>query len=391
MLLRRYLYLLVALGLPMYLTSCGTSSKSAATSQFVGAVSAIDNSISVAGASMATGAKSITRITSSDCYPATGLQSPGYPKVNSQDEHYPGHLTYCFLTVDAGDTVRGGFSIPKALTCLANSLSVSFDGNAHDFTVTPEMATACQLPSRDLGLRDGMAITITGSAPASFNPNYAQGIVLNVASMGLVFKMAINSSGSVNSFITNENWTDGSIGATAGKIDSSTGDLWYESRVERNNCSTSGRCGWNRHTRIRANLAMSGTTPTDLKSLSFAYSNIQFTPGQSNLGGTLITAKGDLSSGIKARLFNWDSSGSPSPTSNDYSDASRWGEAPNTKCYTSITDSASTCRESIDKPSATNTKFFLNGNDSHTSVADWFTSITGQTFSAIEMKTDNQF
>lgn len=164
----------------------------------------------------------------------------------------------------------------------------------------------------------------------------------------------------------------------------------HESRVERNNCTTSGRCGWNRHTRIRANLQMSDAIAADLNSLSFAYSNIQFQPGQTNLGGTLITASGTLSSGIKARLFNWDSSGSP--TAADYSDAARWQEAPNTKCYTSSSETAANCGSGIDKPSASHTTFFLNGTqDSHTPVVDWFGSITGQTFSSIELETDNQF
>ena len=137
---------------------------------------------------------------------------------------------------------------------------------------------------------------------------------------------------------------------------------------------------------------MSGSTPTDLNTIEFAYSNIQFLPGQTSLGGNLITAKGALSTGIKARLWNWDNSGSP--TSADYSDSARWQETTNTKCYSETSESAAGCatETGINKPSAGNTKFFLNGaTDSHTSVSTWFTGITGQTFSSVNIEADTQF
>ena len=292
-----FLFLLIA---AQFMSGCSKSSSSVGNSEFSGALSAIETSITVAGSSMQTGTYLNSRISPSDC------DQYGYPNVNQSDDNYPGHLTYCFLTVDAGDTVRGGFSTPSSLSCLLTKLSITFDGSTQNFTVTPAMASECNLQT-DRGelIREEIAGTLTGTAPAAFNTNYAKGVVLDVSSLGLVFKMALNSTGSVYSFITNETWTEGSYGATAGTLNTSTGDLWYESRIERSACTnTSGRCGWNRHSRIKANLVMSGTTPTDLNTISFAYSNLQFLPGQNTLGGTLVTADGTLATtGIKARLW----------------------------------------------------------------------------------------
>lgn len=384
--LKLFLSGVLGLGLVFLFSGCSKSSSSSGSSEFTAAIGVIENSISVAGSSMQTGTLVNSRIAPTDC------DQYGYPTINQSNENYPGHLTYCFLTVDSGDTVRGGFSTPADLSCLLGKLAVTYDGSEQPFDVTPAIAAECGITNERFGNRDGISGTLTASAPAAFNPNYAKGVVLNVTSIGLVFKIAINSSGGVNSFITNESWTDGSIGASAGTLNTSTGDLWYEARVERNDCSTSGRCGWNRHTRIRANMVMSGSTPTDLNTIEFAYSNIQFTPGQASLGGTLITAKGVLSTGIKARLWNWDNSGSPTPA--DYSDSARWQETTNTKCYSETSESAAGCatETGINKPSAGNTKFFLNAaTDSHTSVSTWFTGITGQTFSSVNIEADTQF
>ncbi|MFM8313646.1 MAG: hypothetical protein ACKOA8_05120, partial [Deltaproteobacteria bacterium] len=193
-----FLFLLLAV---QFISGCGNSSSSIGNSEFSGALSAIETSISVAGSSMQTGVYVNSRVSPSDC------NQYGYPVVNQADDNYPGHLTYCFLTVDAGDTVRGGFSTPRDLSCLLTKLSVAFDGSAQAFTVTPAMASECNLETeRGEPIREEIAGTLTGTAPAAFNTNYAKGVVLDVPALGLVFKIAINSTGSVYSFITNETW-----------------------------------------------------------------------------------------------------------------------------------------------------------------------------------------
>ncbi|NDC23980.1 MAG: hypothetical protein EBZ49_07605, partial [Proteobacteria bacterium] len=91
----------VSFSVAILLSGCSDSSSSS-TSAFSNAIGAISTSIQVAGASMQTGVLSSHRISPSDC------NIHGYPNVNQSDQNYPGHLTYCFLTVDSGDTVRGG-------------------------------------------------------------------------------------------------------------------------------------------------------------------------------------------------------------------------------------------------------------------------------------------
>ena len=370
----------IARCLALFLVGVSTLQCSSTTTSSTGdpktVVGLISTAVQAVGTGIATGRHSLqSRPGSSSC------DAQGYPNgLNQSDGNYPGYLTYCFTTVDSGDTVLGGFGTPAVVSCLISAAGLAFDGAAHAVTITQAMLTACELSESDVPA--GTAVTMTGSTPASFNSNYSSGVIVDLSStLGLTFKIAFTS----NSFITSESWTDGSIGTTAGKLDTSTGDLWYESRVERENCSTSSRCGWNRHTRIRAALTMSGTTPTGLSSLSFGYSNIQFTPAQSGLAGTLVTAKGDLTDGIKARLW------SISPGSvTGYDTAGNWTETTNTKCYTSASETAGTCGTGLNDFS-TNTKFLLHSTDGHSSVTDWLGAITGQTFTEVDIDSDTQF
>jgi hypothetical protein len=101
--------------------------------------------------------------------------------------------------------------------------------------------------------------------------------------MGLgadTLKIASKVSGSSVSFITEESQPDGRTETRAGSLDTVSGDLRYEARVERLGSTTPGTGGWNRHVRIYASLAMSGGAPSALKSVSFAYANISSPPGQ---------------------------------------------------------------------------------------------------------------
>ena len=321
--------------------------------------------------------------------PAT-CDSHGYPVVSNNSPSYPGHLTYCFTTIDQGDTVIGGFGTATFVSCLVNQLGVQYDGAAHIVTVTDATIAACSLTGT--GLTSGTQLTLTGSAPASFNNNYGNGVVIDLsAAMGLTFKIATNVTGSKTSFITNESWTDGSMGTTGGTLDSTTGDVWYESRVERMNCTTPSRCGWDRHTRIHALLTLSGGKPTGLTSLTFAYSNIQTTPGQNAFAGLLITSSGDLTAGIKARMWNATNGSGGAPTGiANYNTVANWVEAANTACYTSASETASTCGTGL-AAFSTNTNFLLNTSDTHTAVPAWLAAITGQTFANVNVNSDTQF
>jgi hypothetical protein len=224
------------------------------------------------------------------------------------------------------------------------------------------------------------------------------------ATMGLTFKIATNVSGTKTSFLTQEHWagapgnnlTSGTQeGASAGAIDTSTGDLWYESRIEREGCASSSHsCGFNRHTRIHAVLTMSGTTPSGLSTISFAFGNLQYNGGdQSGDLGMLIESSGSLATGIKARLWEvWHggSVGSSPTAATDYDTIGNWQEYTNTKCYTNASETSSGCGTGLPL-FTTSTKFMLNTDDSHTSPASWVASITGQTFTNVNVDSDTQF
>ena len=124
--------------------------------------------------------------------------------------------------------------------------------------------------------------------------------------MGLDYKIAANIDGDKIEFIAYESWSGTNAGSSAGntsvmagEITKSTGVLKYEKRDERirSTCANSS-CGWNRHTRILANLTMSGGNPTGVSSFQYAYGNdsvnaaavLDGTATTSN--GTIITAKG---------------------------------------------------------------------------------------------------
>ncbi len=378
---------IIATGVSL-LSSCGKTAAPASSpanpSSIVGAVAA---GVGAIGKGMTTGRSAI----SSRLLTPAVCDAHGYPIVNQSDGLYPGQLTYCFVKIDQGDTVIGGFTLAKSVTCMLNSAGgVTYDGVQRTVPVT---TTGCFTSSRD-SVPTTMSVKVTGSAPASFNTNFQHGVIMEIVDLGLTFKIATNTTGTTSSFLTSENWTtDGRTGTTEGSIDSVTGNLWYESRVNRLNCTTSSSCGWNRHTRIYANVTMDTSTPpipTGLKSVSFAYSNIQNTPGQTSLGGLFITAKGDLTTGIKARYWQATHDGTlnNNPTAvADYGTAANWAEVANTKCFTSTSDVAGTCGTGLDKFS-TNAKFVMSGNE--TPVATWFASATAQTFTAVNPDSDLQ-
>lgn len=233
-----------------------------------------------------------------------------------------------------------------------------------------------------------LSATVTASSPASFNSNYERGIIVNVPDAEMEFKIGSKYANNKIEFITYENGGTNRTGMTAGSLDQTTGEVRFEARMERIDCTTNGSCGWNRHFRIYANMTMEGSNVGELEDISFAYTNTQAPPGQSGYGGVLITASGSLSTGIKARLWQaTDGSGGQPASQSDYTSAAKWVHVPNSKCYTSNSDAAGTCGAGIDKFS-TNTHFALTGG--HSSPEDLFTSISSQTFTSVDPDADTQ-
>lgn len=329
----------------------------------------------------------------SDCTdhgdPATAAVPGGQSDVS-----YPGLLTYCKISKNdySPDTVQGGFELVKSLSCALESSGITWDNAPHavDLSIAAPCFNATQIANMGGGT---MAITVTASTPASFNSYFDRSIVLTIPSFG-TFQFATKKTGNKFEFITYENQSATLKGTTYGSLDTSSGDLRFEARSERIDCATNGSCGWNRHIRIYANLTMSTSgTPTDLNSISFAYSNIQDSPGQSGPGGLIVTASGNMTSGIKPRLWQaTNGSGGPAATRADVYNIGKWTEVVNAKCYTRASTAAGTCGTGI-SGLAGNTYFLLPSSGyttGYTPSSTFITSYPGGSYTSVSLTTDPQ-
>lgn len=383
-----------ALGTVLFLTGCGNDSASTATfseDRPAAMIAAIESAISNVGNGFSTSTRAVTpdpldlfRVTTAEC------DTHGSPKgINQGDGKYPGVFSYCYLKIDSGDTVLGGFSTPKAVSCMFEKAGVVYDGAPHTYTIDSTITSACSLADGETPA--SMSVTITASAPYAVNPNFTKGAVMDIPALGLTFKVASKVTGTTLSFITHESWTkEGSTGASQGTYDTTTGKLNFESRNDRIDCATSGRCGWNRHARLAATLTPSADIKGEVQSISFAHSNIQSPPGQSGFGGHVITASGSPGgAGIKARMWQATNGASAAPTGKaDYRVVGNWVETANTNCYTKTSETATTCGTGI-PIFTTNTKFVMEDNEMQTEA--WFASRPGaQTFTSVDVDSDIQ-
>lgn len=327
------------------------------------------------------------------------LATPGGSYLSQSDEFYPYLHTYCAVSISDGDTVRGGFELVQGLVCALEKGGIQFNGAEQ--TITGNFADTDCWPNG--GPETGtFTMVATGSAPASFNSHYEKGVIFSVAAYGLTFKIAANLDGDKIEFITHELWSGtaagdsaGDFGTMAGEITKSTGILRFENRTERvrSDCAAS-RCGWNRHTRLYAQLTMSAAgEPTGLTSLSYGYADVQAdaaTVGGGTNGYTkVITASGPLSTGIKARLFETASG----RTLAQLATVGQYTEVTNTACATSsgFDDSADCSGNSGIANFSSSAKFTLLSSTSRTTADSWLSTMSGFSFTAVDLDTDNAF
>lgn len=358
-----------------------SSSPSFSADEPAAIVDLVADAVQMTGSGLGSGQSGLhAQMTSSVC------DEHGYPlNLNESDPEYPGYLTYCFMTVNSGDTVYGGFELAKAIACALEEGGVEFNGVPQNIDISED--SSCFSPGQGPG--QDITVVATGSSPASFNSAYAKGVEISIPDLDMTFKIAANVSNGKVSFITMEENEDGSVGATAGSLDLTNGDLRYEARNERFNCITDSRCGWNRHSRIYAKLVMSNYAPVGVESISFAYSNIQTPPGQQGYAGVVVSASGDLATGIKARLFQASNGSGQAPAAlSDYDVVGNWVEVSNNKCFTADSESASTCDSGL-ALFTDNTKFLMHENG-YTTHDDWFAQLTELSFNAVDLNEDVQ-
>lgn len=396
------------------LHSCGssTTAASATSTPMADSIGLIEDGVAATGSGMDGNAISgfsrtiavvpyaVTALTSSLCdtHGRPQLPSGGGDMPNS-DERYPYVHTYCAMTVNDGDTVMGGFSLAKGLICALEKGGIEFSGVAQ--TIVADMNDATCWPD---GAPESGSVTLsaTGSSPASFNSHYDKGVVFTVASLGLTFKIAANLDGDKIEFIAHENWDGasagtslGNTGVMAGEITKSTGVLRFEKRDERVRAScTVSSCGWNRHSRIIANLTMSGGSPTGLNTFEYGYSSVNVSAtaigngADTSSSGIVVTGKGDLTGEIKARYFS-----ASGKTTAQMQTIGQWAETTNTACASStgINDAADCGGETGIANAAGGTKFMLYSSVAQTTPAAWLAAFTGFNFTSMNLDTDNAF
>lgn len=373
--------------------STGASSGSGTTtynaSKPAGVISAVGAAVSTAGSQLSTnGSSSLkvkNRLSHEDIHPmlvSGDCDSNGDPTngVDQSNARYPGVLTYCKMTVNSGspDTIQGGFQLVKNIACALENVDMPFDGSTQ--TVTLTIDTTCFTANQVSDMGGSMTINLTTSAPASFNSYYEKGIIIDATGAGMLFKIGSKVSSNKIEFITSEYQGATKTGMTAGSLDLVSGELRYETMMDRIDCNESGSCGWNRHMRLYADMTLVDGSPADLESISFGYADIQKTTP----GGTIVSASGDLTTGIKARLWQATNGTSHTPAGSvsDLAVVSNWEETTNSKCYTDSSEVGTGCGAGLDLFTV-NTKFAMTGG--HTSPISFFGSIAGQTFTSVSL------
>lgn len=354
----------------LLLAGCGSlSSSSPSTSPVISsetpdlALGLIQEGLAAIGSSLSTTTRSLsTKGDVSVMLDPSECDSHGYPTgVSNSDGRYPGVASYCQLKVNSGspDTVQGGFEVTKAIACAVRKAGALYDGNPQTLTLTAD--ASCFTPSMLQDMPPTFSAVVTGSSPASFNNHYERGLEIDVTGMGMIFKMGTTVNNSVIEYITYEDGGTNKTGMTAGSLNRATGEIRYEARFDRIDCSENGSCGWNRHIRLYADMSLlPNGDPGELESISLAISNLY----GDMVSGQLVTASGNLTDGIKARYFfaNNGTPGQPATNVSHFNSVGNWEEVVNTKCYTATSENGVGCDAGLDKFSSS-TKFALTGTE----------------------------
>lgn len=405
------------------LAACGSSRTDTAATTVTGAVELVAAGVNAAGDGMGATTLAISNrmlkrsmpsilnfhpmtepaLTSALCN-AHGIPV-GY---NNGDPEYPYIKTYCGMTVKDGDTVRGGFDLARSLVCSLEKGGIAFAGATQ--TITPDFSDTVCWPDGGPGGNDntaGIVLEAVGSAPASFNAYFAKGVAFTVPVIGLSFKIAANLDGENIEFIASEDWSLENAGSSlgnkgwmSGSFNKTTGALKFEKRDERirDTCSNNS-CGWARHTRIAANLAVTNGSPTGLTSLSFAIADVGTldSNGNDSFYRSLVTANGAIATGIRAQVYQ-DSGSDAAIKSTTYT------ATTNSLCVVAG-DLTSTCTGAADNltdPSgASGLKFFgypivgasgsthgYSGGGTYTSTEDSLANFGGFNFTTVDISQD---
>lgn len=306
--------------------------------------------------------------------------------MDTQGPDYPSRLFYCKLAQDSGspEAVPGALMQIRSISCAVEKAGVVYDDQPHQVTVT--MDTSCftqeQLDEMDAP-GSPKTVTVRASKPAFFNSYYDTGISIVSSDFG-EYRMAAKVSGTKLEFLTSEDQTAISpdkTGSFAASYDFMSGELRFESRSDRFLCAENSSCGWSRHDRIVATVAMNGGTITGVTNVEGISSDV-YDSRDGNYSAKTSTIKGDLATGLKARYFHVQST----TVSDDLGDASKYSEVVNNRCYTYANDQADCgANTGIDFPASGPYKFGLHPSTNAVLSLDWAAQLPGLQFNSVTM------
>lgn len=305
--------------------------------------------------------------------------------LDTQDPDYPQRLFYCKLAQNSGspDSIPGSLQVIKAISCAVEKAGVVFDNQDHQVTVTADTSCFTQQQLNDMGIGQ-MVATIRASKPAFFNSYYDTGISITTAEFG-TYKLAAKVSGTTIEFLTHEDQSAVSAnksGAFAASLDILTGKLRFESRSDRFLCAEPSSCGWSRHERILATIAMSNgqiTGVSNIEGIASDIYDVQIENGIGQYAARIATIKGNLNQGLKTRYYHV-----ASPTNNDLGDNSKYVEVVNNRCHTYVSDTADCGANTGIQLAAQGAYVFgLHPSANSTSPADWMAQLVGLQFNSV--------
>lgn len=352
------------------LSSCGSDSTITAD-DMSGVLNKVDEGVIAVGYGLsAAAARSVDDI----CDEHASVKSTAAVSGNAV---YPGLVHYCLIAKNtySPDSIQGAYALLKSISCALKAAGgVTFDGAAKSMTVS--LTTDCFRQSQIDEIGTSLSTTVTGSTSPSFAPHYSHGVEISIPAASMTFKFATKVTGNLVEFASME--TGQGEGAFQGAFDSSTGEVWYEARMDRFDatCSRKDRdCGWSRHIRLYADTEGTGTTAT-VQTYSGIYSDVQ----KSTFSGRVMTAHGTRAEGLYVREFS-NSGGTRAQLADPTH--SNWVLANSTGACIDI-GAASTCTSNTGlnvKSAAANGNFFMiPTNTTYTTAASFLTAATGLTF-----------
>jgi hypothetical protein len=313
---------------------------------------------------------------------ATPLNEDG-TYMDSQGPDYPSRLFYCKLAKSTGspESIPGALKQIKSISCAVEKAGVVYDNQPHQVVVKMDTKCFTQEQIDTMGVNTTMTVTLRASKPAFFNAYYDTGISISFAEFG-EYRLAAKISGTTVEFLTSEDQTANSAnktGSFAASFDILTGELRFESRSDRYLCAENSSCGWSRHDRILANVAMSGGVITEVSDIQGVSSDIY--DGRNGFySARTSTVKGNLVDGLKARYFHVQGTNVDA----DLGDATKYSEVVNNRCYTNASSQANCgANAGIDFPQNGLFKFGLHPTTNSTLSLDWAAQLQGLKFNAV--------